>query len=93
MKMPFGKYRGQPLDSIPEAYLAWVLDNCENVSPSLREAIRVILFAPTDALTADVIGSWYRRLAMEFHPDRRGGSLEGMKAVNRAKELLLEAMA
>jgi uncharacterized protein (DUF3820 family) len=34
-------------------------------------------------------GQWYRRLAVEFHPDR-GGSHEAMKAVNRGRDLLLE---
>ena len=33
------------------------------------------------------VAAWYRRLSLEFHPDR-GGSKEGMQAVHRAKELL-----
>jgi hypothetical protein len=33
------------------------------------------------------VAAWYRRLSLEFHPDR-GGSKEGMQAIHRAKELL-----
>jgi hypothetical protein len=42
--------------------------------------------------TESVIGKWYRQLALEFHPNRRG-SHEGMIAVNRANELLQEMVA
>lgn len=28
MKMPFGKYKGQQLEDIPEDYLQWALENC-----------------------------------------------------------------
>lgn len=42
MKMPFGKYKDQDLDDIPEDYLVWVLDNCE-IRPTLRRAIEVVL--------------------------------------------------
>lgn len=43
------------------------------------------------ALTLNV-DDWYRRLSIEFHPDRRGGSNEGMKAVQRGRELLKEML-
>ena len=26
--MPFGKYKGQELDDIPEDYIQWCLENC-----------------------------------------------------------------
>lgn len=28
MKMPFGKYKGQELENIPEDYLRWCLETC-----------------------------------------------------------------
>jgi hypothetical protein len=92
--MPFGKYRGQELSEIDDSrYLLWVLDNVESLSPTLRKAIEQHLgvnqAAPPTNLTA-VVPTWYRKLALEFHPDRRGGNHEGMKAINRAKELLIE---
>ena len=27
--MPFGKYKGEPLQKVPRGYLGWVLDNCD----------------------------------------------------------------
>jgi hypothetical protein len=99
MIMPFGKHRGKPLSEIPIQYLAWVLENCVNASPYLREEIRRILSAEAestvkqaDALCSlGLVSQWYRLLSMEFHPDR-GGSHEGMKAINRGRELLLQMM-
>ena len=38
-EMPFGKYEGQRLMDIPESYLEWVLYNCRNIKPKLRNAI------------------------------------------------------
>lgn len=43
MRMPFGKYRGQELSEVPESYLCWVLDNCERIGPTLRQAIEGVL--------------------------------------------------
>ena len=92
MNMPFGKYKGRPLRDIPEDYLAWLLDNCE-LKPTLRQAVTAALNLncerPQTSLTTEVVGQWYRRMAMEFHPDRRG-SHESMKVINRGHEVLLE---
>lgn len=95
--MPFGKYRGKPLADLPDDYLAWVLDTCQDISPTLRRAIESQLGltkakAQPLALTAKVISDWYRRLAREFHPDH-GGTHEGMKALNRAHELLRDMVS
>ena len=43
MEMPWGKYRGEDLEDIPDDYLTWVLDNCERISPTLRRAIEIRL--------------------------------------------------
>ena len=97
MIMPFGKHRGKQLRDVPEPYLVWVLDNCNDISPTLRWAIEEVLEIRQDepasgvpALPiAELVDPWYRRLATEFHPDLRG-THDGMVAVNRAKDLLLE---
>ncbi len=97
MRMPFGKHRGEQLGNVPRDYLLWVLDNCGNISPTLRNEIRRILGIgrpsysppPQTPLAVSVVDDWYRVLAREFHPDL-GGSHEAMKAVNRSRELMLE---
>lgn len=100
MRMPFGKHRGEELGNIPRDYLLWVLDNCDNISPTLRDEIRRILGIgrpsyspppppPQTPLALPIVNEWYRRLAREFHPDL-GGSHEAMKAVNRGRELMME---
>jgi len=44
--MPFGKYRGQPIASLPRPYLQWVLDNVHDLYPDTREAIQGALRGP-----------------------------------------------
>jgi hypothetical protein len=92
MLMPFGKYRGWELRDIPNSYLLWVLDTCDNIGPTLREAIRERVGLPPtrtgpDPRWQEVVQKWYWQLALDFHPDR-GGSVEGMKAINEANERL-----
>lgn len=36
--MPFGKYRGQPLETVPIDYIQWLLRQ-DNLEPNLREAL------------------------------------------------------
>jgi hypothetical protein len=99
MTMPFGKYAGHPLESIPLSYLSWVLNTCTNASPHLREEIRRILSAEVESsvkqqralCSPGLVSQWYRALSREFHPDK-GGTHEAMKAVNRGRELLLHMM-
>jgi len=96
MIMTFGKHRGKRIDAIPMDYLLWALEHCSNLSFTLRLAIEehLDITRPADRTTpsiplAELVPLWYRRLAKEFHPDRRG-SHDAMLAVNRAKELLEE---
>ena len=96
MIMPFGKHRGKPIQNVPGDYLRWVLKNCSNATPQLRRAIERELrpdVPPSRTVPsvqfAELVPVWYRKLAMEFHPDKRG-SHDGMIAVNRAKDLLVE---
>lgn len=93
--MPFGKHRGKRVGEIPENYRVWVLESCD-INPTLRQAIEESLGLNKQQTTRvpalpleELVAPWYRRLATEFHPDRRG-SHEAMLAVNRAHELLLE---
>lgn len=92
MLMPFGKYRGRPLRDIPESYLRWVLQHCDAASPSLLSEIRQILNPPTMAISSDVVGQWYRKMSLEYHPDRHGGNGAGMKVVNRCRDVLVEML-
>lgn len=95
VKMPFGKYRDEPLEEIPTGYLEWVVRNCTRIDPWLRRLIDVELEerkqpVPERQNGADwvpIISRWYRELAMKFHPDR-GGSHEQMQAINEANDLL-----
>jgi hypothetical protein len=43
MLMPFGKHKNEPLHSIPESYLVWVVENCTRIRDDLRQAIRAEL--------------------------------------------------
>jgi hypothetical protein len=91
--MPWGKYRGRLLSEVPSGYLAWCLEECENVKPSLREAIRSELadrlglgyggeaVRPPAPDFGPGVEQLYRQLVMRWHPDR-GGSTEAMQAVN-----------
>ena len=99
--MTFGKHKGKFIEDVPPDYLLWVIDNCD-IQPTLRHAIRQALdlsdwpsarksHGDAGLLVLQVLEPWYRKLAMEFHPDRRGNHV-GMVAVNRARDLLLEMM-
>lgn len=96
VRMPFGKHRGRPLDEVPDSYLVWILDNLDLTDrPTLREAIRrrLNLDRPAGSVPPGVdvgkaIKTWYRKLAFDFHPDRRKGSNEAMLAINEAYERL-----
>ena len=93
MRMPFGKHVGKELDDIPDAYLLWILDNIEELSETLREAIeeRLGLIQPeAGAISAEaasqLIRAWHRQMTMKYHPDR-GGSHEAMIAINDGVEV------
>jgi hypothetical protein len=48
MKMPWGRYKNQRLESIPLTYLLWVLGEAEGATPSLRQEIERILHGGTE---------------------------------------------
>lgn len=82
MDMPFGKYRGRPVDELPDDYVEWLLEQ-EWLKPSLRVAI----LERNEKHPLDrVLAKWQSTMALKFHPDR-GGSHEAMLAVNEGAEL------
>lgn len=98
LKIPFGKHIGKPVCEIPLDYLNWLANNCELREP-LASAVQQELAwsrpgqassTPPIGIPSETVDAWYRALAIEFHPDHRGGSTLGMTAVNRSYELLME---
>jgi uncharacterized protein (DUF3820 family) len=45
LRMPWGKYKGRPLTEVPAGYLAWVLEECDNVRGEFRRALELELIA------------------------------------------------
>jgi len=93
MIMPWGKYKGEPLSSIPLSYLTHSLENWE-LDAALRHAIAAEVLRRVAALCPDCNGhgevqrlreaveATRRALAVKYHPDRRGGDHTLMKVVN-----------
>lgn len=96
-RMPFGKHYDKPLCEIPLGYLEWLANNVVMQGDLKRHVTAEIAFR--NATSGQVVvppreidvAAWYRRLSIEFHPDR-GGSCEAMVAINRGKELLQEML-
>ena len=38
--MPFGKYKGKPISSLPISYVKWMIGNIHNLQPSLYSALK-----------------------------------------------------
>jgi len=83
MQMPFGKYRGWPVDQIETQYLEWLSTHCE-----LRGLLKVAVFnvlaerVKTLPVPAESqIKTIYRKLSFKYHPDR-GGSTIAQAAIN-----------
>jgi len=94
MEMPFGKYQGAQVDTLPIDYLKWMYETID-LRGRLRLEVQIQLvrngyldpLPGTTEPTTDRIKAAYRQAAKEFHPDH-GGSHEAMKAVNRFYELI-----
>jgi hypothetical protein len=85
MRMPFGKYYGEDVRSIPHDYLRWILENVVLRTHGLEEEIRAVLSgedSPGSSPDRDD-GHWWAtiRLCLRFHPDR-GGDPSAMIAIN-----------
>jgi hypothetical protein len=101
--MPWGKHKGVDIADVPLSYLAWVLEECDNVAWQLRDAIRRELAdrlglqpaqryqPPATVLDrgrlADALAAWHRRACLQHHPDR-GGDERVMMALNDARDEL-----
>lgn|SRR5262249_46196500 len=92
MVMPFGKFRGQTLDTLGDDYLSWLaaLPDLRNplkrgVQNELRrrERLRARSVARIDSDIANkIITSGVRVLAKIHHPDAIGGDHSMMQRIN-----------
>jgi hypothetical protein len=96
MLMPFGKYKGEPIEDIPDNYLQWLITEVSLREP-LRSAVCLEIAARRDryckdnaVVTIDCarVKAIYRNMAMKWHPDV-GGTIEAMQAVNEFYEELM----
>src|SRR6185295_3164892 len=95
MRLWFGKFRNCELETVPEDYLCWMVDNMDR--ESLRELARgelerraavrqqTTIVGSFDAITLEMIEAGYRVLAKRFHPDV-GGDSRKMQQLNEAME-------
>lgn len=98
--MPFGKYRGQALSTIPDDYLDWLmsLDLREPLATSVEDEWNLrhakgSPLTPASMLAArEVIRLGFKQAARSRHPDA-GGSHEAMLELNDAVIFLTAAVA
>lgn len=55
-------------------------------------ARQILGFGPQEAITREILKQRFRTLAKKHHPDRKGGSLERMKEVSWANDVLEKAI-
>lgn len=106
-RMPWGKYRGAAIRTLPDSYLWWLYGRVDLKQPLLN-AIRFevfnrfpqkfeLIYQKSDQFSAnnnvDVrkVKSIFRRLAQKYHPDH-GGDNASMAALNEFYELLTGAV-
>jgi hypothetical protein len=101
--MPFGRHKGQLLQYIPEDYLMWLLDGCDNLRPRLRQAVERELerreaearaqgppgrgWQPPAVNARAVAAAWFKSMSLQYHPDKSGSDAE-MWVVVHGFELL-----
>ncbi len=104
MTMPFGKHKGKRLSEIPPGYLAWCLENIEDLDYWLRHEMEIIVRAATPeapkqldvtqsvrSQMRETVKRWYRHASMRHHPDH-GGTDERQRVVNECYEDLLSGV-
>jgi hypothetical protein len=93
--MPFGKFKGWPLPTVPDDYLSWLqtLDLREPLrSMVAEEVVRRSGAGPDPRIVEDIIAAGQRSIARRVHPDI-GGSHEAMLAVRTAADWLYQRAA
>jgi uncharacterized protein (DUF3820 family) len=97
MRIPFGKYRGTPIDELPLQYIEWLIDQ-----DFLRQPLRSALEAEFErrrysqqpdqpevdlSLIDELVSAGVRTLSKKYHPDL-GGDHDLMVALNNCAEWL-----
>jgi hypothetical protein len=99
--MPFGKFQGRPVSTVPTQYLEWCRDNLTRLSLDLRFAIRsepasrqgstspvtTLPVAVSVETALRVIDAGRRALAKNAHPDL-GGDPRVMVEINATSDWL-----
>ena len=96
MLMPFGMYKGQRIDEIPDDYLLWLC-----TVPLLREpllsAVKLVMAQRQEevrrnseaaAVYCDRVRKIYLNMAKKWHPDV-GGTTQAMQAINEFYDELM----
>ena len=61
--MPFGKWKGKPIDQIDPKYLRWVLKEVKTLDPDLKASINAVLSGrPLPKSTYEQIDDLFDRL-------------------------------
>ena len=92
--MPFGKFKGTPINDLPHTYLSYALTEFD-LPIELRN---VLSFELLDRIGFDYsfnvvecekrYAAIRKKLALKYHPDK-GGSTEAMQAVNEFYDELI----
>lgn len=105
-RLNFGRFKGERLENIPDSYLKWLwLDSDfldrdifyevqEEAKRRWAEKIPTRYINPMSFkknIDSHKIKSIYKKLALEFHPDR-SGSTAAMQSLNRFYNDLMEVM-
>jgi hypothetical protein len=103
-RMPFGKYRGERIEDVPQSYLRWVA-TLRDLPTWLRLRITQVLadaggrgdddarhrqHAPPPVRWPAVLTAWYRWASLKYHPDRLSGDQLPMTVLNDAYDKLKE---
>lgn len=88
--MPWGKYKGAPLDQVDKGYLRWVMAKADYASQDLREAIAQVLgmnvaFARVSGADATSLGGAKTENGKDGATDWKARHTEAVKALAEAK--------
>jgi hypothetical protein len=102
MTMRFGKFKGWPIEDLPDDYLRW-LRGLEDLREPLRSAVHAEwaarqghsglapLAVDVRPVAEELVTAGLRQLTQRHHPDC-GGSTQVMQQVNQAAEWLRAAV-